>query len=116
MSGLNPTVTGALIAGGFAVIAGALAAMNTRATMRATMRANRDEDRSQRYWEKKTALYEELYEAMDLGSALSDLEAHGLKDGIVQALTSLSNLESRTYLYATSGGVLPDFLSLVTST
>jgi hypothetical protein len=61
MSGLPPIVIGALIAGGFAIVGGGMAAMNTRATLR----ANRDVERDRRLWEKKSALYEELYAAAD---------------------------------------------------
>src|SRR5215469_8831708 len=59
MSGLPGYVTGALIAGGFAIIGGGLTALNTRATLR----VNQQESREQRLWEKKTALYEDLYTA-----------------------------------------------------
>ena len=57
MSGMNPTVVGALIAGGAALVGFAAAAWNTRNTLR----ANRQVARDQRLWDKKTELYEAVY-------------------------------------------------------
>lgn len=55
---LNPTVEGALIGSGAALIAVILTTLGTFATLRANRVATRDE----RLWERRTALYEELIE------------------------------------------------------
>ncbi len=55
-SGMDPTIAGALIGGGFAVIGFAASAWQNSPTLRATQRAARE----QRLWEKRTTLYEEL--------------------------------------------------------
>jgi len=62
MSGLDSTVTGALVAGGFAVVGFSASALTTTSTLR----ANRNAARDQRLWEKREPLYEQL-----VGAAMS---------------------------------------------
>src|SRR5215469_8003815 len=76
MSGLPGTVVGALIAGGFAIIGGGLTALNTRATLRANRQASQD----QRYWEKKTELYEEAYRTTRLRDLIARMEEEPTAD------------------------------------
>jgi hypothetical protein len=61
VSGLPPTVVGALIAGGAAVVGFGASALNTRASLR----ANRQIARDVRLWDKRSALYEEVLESLD---------------------------------------------------
>jgi hypothetical protein len=68
MTGLDPTVTGVLVAGGAAIIGFGASALNTGATLRANRQAGRDE----RLWAKKTALYGELYAAASLVDGVFD--------------------------------------------
>jgi len=60
MGGLPPTVVGALIAGGAALIGFGASAWNTSRTVRASRAAVRD----QRLWEKRSAVYEDIAAAM----------------------------------------------------
>jgi hypothetical protein len=55
-AGMDPTVTGALIAGGAALIGFGASALTNRATLRANRRMATD----QRLWEKRAAIYEAL--------------------------------------------------------
>jgi hypothetical protein len=53
---MNPTVTGALIGGGAAIVGFVASAWNTARTVR----SNREAAREQRLWDKRSALYEAL--------------------------------------------------------
>lgn len=90
VSGLPPTVVGALIAGGAAVIGFGASAWNTRVTLRAGRQATRD----QRFWEKKTALYEDLSRVLDF-----DL-ASFTEDKVASLTAELAAMKSRVWLYA----------------
>ena len=67
-SGLAPTVKGALIAGGAAVIGFVASARNTRATARASRLAVQE----QRLWEKRSGLYEEILVRFDQDQLAED--------------------------------------------
>jgi hypothetical protein len=77
---MDPTITGALIAGAAALIGFGASTWNTRATVEANQQAALD----QRLWEKRSELYEQLMaiirrpigELQDLVTVLDDLKAH----------------------------------------
>jgi hypothetical protein len=76
MSGLKPTVTGALITSGFAVVGCGASAVTTAATLRTSRTAAQD----QRLWEKRASFYEELVAAakgstMRVHARMRDLSA-----------------------------------------
>jgi hypothetical protein len=101
MAGLDPTVQGALIGGGAAVIGFAASAWNTRVTVR----ANRNAAHDQRVWEKRAPLYEQLL-------ALSpDLGTHNAG---AAALEVMANLRPQVLAYA-SDKVRHAYSALVTS-
>jgi hypothetical protein len=87
MSGISSTVTGALIAGGAALIGFGASAWNTRATVRANRQIARDE----RLWDKKTALYEAL------GEPTGDIETI---DDVRAARATVNSLTEAAWLYA----------------
>jgi hypothetical protein len=88
---LDPTITGALIAGGAAIIGFAASGWSTRATVR----AGRDVARDQRLWLKKSALYEALNRVvrdLDVSKAsASELE---------KVYAALLDLRDRADMYA----------------
>src|SRR5262245_42575545 len=60
MAGLDPTITGALIAGGAALVGfGASAWQNAY-----TLRASREAAREQQLWEKRCAVYERILQVL----------------------------------------------------
>jgi hypothetical protein len=89
-SGMNPTVTGALIAGGAALVGFAASVWQNSRTIRASNRSARE----QRLWDRKAALYEEIIgrirELEDVESA-ADLE---------EVIESLRGLRAGMLLYA----------------
>jgi hypothetical protein len=99
MSGLPPTVVGALIAGGAAVIGfGASALTNT-----ATLRSNRRQARDQLLWEKKTELYDAMFKAATEERSSWDTLTEQDIDTIMKRLSRLIELESGAWLYASAG-------------
>jgi hypothetical protein len=99
MSGISSTVTGALIAGGAALIGFGASAWNTRATVRANRQIARDE----RLWDKKTALYEAL------GEPTGDIETI---DDVRAARATVNSLTEAAWLYA-SGKVRHQMIRFV---
>jgi hypothetical protein len=60
---MDPTVTGALIAGGAALIGFAASGWQNNRTIRANLQSARDE----RFWDKKTELYESIIALLNAG-------------------------------------------------
>ena len=108
-SGMDPTVTGALIAGGAALIGFGASAFTTRVTVRANRQIARDE----RFWGKKTQLYETISAILKEG----DVERYSWPPsetdrGRLQDLTvSLRDLTPRIRLYG-SASVRTEFSEL----
>jgi hypothetical protein len=108
-SGMNPTVLGALIAGGAALIGYGASALNTRATVRASRQTARDE----RFWDKKTELYEAIIAMLKAADiALYDVPLRRPNRDSLRALRrSLDERDSAIRLYA-SQDVAQEFLEL----
>lgn len=95
MSGLDPTVTGALIAGGAALIGFGAAVLSNSATLSANRRMARD----QLLWQKKTELYETIESQFSIwfeASAFDEAFAHSLETWSDR----LEALDSSVRLYA----------------
>jgi hypothetical protein len=96
-SGMNPTVTGALIAGAAALIGFGASALTNGATLRANRRLARD----QMFWQKKTELYEVI--GSELQFDFPDLMTDSGHEAIKAFLGRLDELTSRVKLYAGEG-------------
>jgi hypothetical protein len=97
MRGLDPTVTGALIAGGAALIGFGASALSNQATLR----VNRKMQRDQLLWDKKTA----LYEAIDAALISGDLHVPAplpseIRAKLNESLTATDQLRPAYRLYA----------------
>src|SRR5215472_10408937 len=90
---MDPTITGALIAGGAALVGFGASAWQTRITVR----ANRRDVRDQLLWAKRTELYESLLEATEA----PDLAEHlSIRDWSPRLRTTLEPRQDAVYLYA----------------
>jgi hypothetical protein len=99
MSGLPPTVVGALIAGGAALVGFGASTWNTRLQLR----SNRRQVRDQLLWEKKTELYEATIEATGPDTPFyPPLTAQDV-DTLQARRSRLGGLELGTRLYASAG-------------
>lgn len=92
---MNPTVTGALIAGAAALIGFGASVLTNSSTLRANRRLARD----QMLWQKKTELYEALESALDY--TVWDRELSGEPRAAARALSErISGLTYGVRLYA----------------
>ena len=87
---MDPTVTGALIAGGAALVGFAASGWQNSMTIRASNRTSRE----QRLWDRKAALYEEIFARL---REIEDVESEADLDGVIE---SLRGLRARMLLYA----------------
>ena len=87
---MNPTVTGALIAGGAALVGFAASGWQNSRTIRASNRSARE----QRLWDRKAAVYEEIFARI---RELEDVESAADLDGVIE---SLRGLRAGLLLYA----------------
>lgn len=87
---MNPTVTGALIAGGAALVGFAASGWQNSRTIRASDKVARE----QRLWDRKAAVYEEIFARI---RALEDVESAADLDEVIE---SLRGLRAGLLLYA----------------
>ena len=87
---MNPTVTGAVIAGGAALVGFAASAWQNSRTISASDKVARE----QRLWDRKAAVYEEIFARI---RALEDVESAADLDEVIE---SLRGLRAGLLLYA----------------
>jgi hypothetical protein len=87
---MNPTVTGAVIAGGAALVGFAASGWKNSRTIRASDKVARE----QRLWDRKAAVYEEIFARI---RALEDVESAADLDEVIE---SLRGLRAGLLLYA----------------
>jgi hypothetical protein len=77
-SGMDPTIAGALIGGGAAVLGFGASAWQNAVSLRASQRAAVE----QRLWEKRSAIYEQLLEV----AQTADIPVDGVPEALVSSL------------------------------
>jgi hypothetical protein len=106
-SGMDPTVTGALIGGGAALIGFGASALSNQATLR----VNRKMQRDQLLWDKKTALYEAIDAALISGELFFSVPLEmEIRASLNESLTATDQLRPAYRLYAS-----PDVRGKVTN-